>query len=101
MMKRMPRGALVGYPLQAAAAAQSHRVQVGYCSNLKSVDSAKAAGFEYLELGTSEIAALTDDAFEDTVKRLKALGLPIPVTNLFVPATIKLTGPDTNAEQQI
>src|SRR5688572_26381561 len=117
MMKRMTAVALVGYLFAhstssgrtlssvegfvATAAGQSQRVQVGYCSNLKSVDSAKAAGFDYLELGTSEIAALTDDEFEDTVKRLKALGLPIPVTNLFVPATIKLTGPDTNAEQQI
>jgi D-psicose/D-tagatose/L-ribulose 3-epimerase len=101
MMKRMVAVSLVGCLFVATTAGQSQRVKVGYCSNLKGVDSAKAAGFEYLELGTSEIAALTDDAFEDTVKRLKALGLPVPVTNLFVPATIKLTGPDTNAEQQI
>src|SRR5437870_1024678 len=43
--------------------AQARKVQVGYCSNLKSVDAAKAAGFEYLELGTSELAALSDDDF--------------------------------------
>ena len=93
--------ALIGCLYVAAASGQPRRVQIGYCSNLKSVDLAKAAGFEYLELGTSEIAALTDDEFERTVTRLKTLGLPVPVTNMFVPATIKLTGPDTNAGQQI
>jgi sugar phosphate isomerase/epimerase len=92
---------LIGCLFVSTAAGQARTVQVGYCSNLRSVDLAKAAGFEYLELGTSEIAALTDGEFEDTVQRIKALGLPVPVTNLFVPATIKLTGPETNPEQQI
>lgn len=82
-------------------AAQPRAVQVGYCSTLKNVDAAKAAGFDYLELGTSEIAALSDAEFDQTVQRITALGLPVPVTNLFVPATIRLTGPDTNADQQI
>jgi sugar phosphate isomerase/epimerase len=83
-----------------AAAGQTSRVQVGYCSNLENMEAAKAAGFEYLELGTSELAALPDDEFEKTLERIKALGLPVPVTNLFVPAAIKLTGPDTNAGAQ-
>jgi D-psicose/D-tagatose/L-ribulose 3-epimerase len=85
----------------APAARQPRAVQVGYCSTLKNIDAAKAAGFDYLELGTSEIAALTDEDFETTVVRIKALGLPVPVTNLFIPASIKLTGPDVNAAQQM
>jgi len=80
---------------------QRPAVQVGYCSNLKMIDAAKAAGFDYLELGTSEIAGLSDEEFEKTAVRLKALGLPVPVTNLFVPASIKLTGPDVNVAQQM
>src|SRR5262249_39654529 len=39
-------------------------VQVGYCTSLKNVAAAKAAGFDYVELGTTEIAALTDADFE-------------------------------------
>lgn len=85
----------------APAAGQTSTVRVGYCSNLKNIDAAKAAGFDYLELGTSEIAALSDADFEATVTRLKALGLPVPVTNLFVPANIKLTGPVTDQQQQM
>jgi D-psicose/D-tagatose/L-ribulose 3-epimerase len=76
-------------------------VQIGYCSNLKNVEAAKAAGFEYLELGTSEIAALPDDEFEKTVQRIKDLGLPVPVTNQFIPQNIRLTGPDVNPDQQM
>ena len=83
------------------AASPPGRVQVGYCSTLANVDAAKAAGFDYLELGTSEIAGLSDEEFEKTIVRLKAIGLPVPVTNLFVPASIKLTGPDTNPTQQM
>lgn len=81
--------------------AQTRKVQVGYCSNLKNVDAAKAAGFDYLELGTSELTALTDEDFEQQLSRLKQLGLPTPVTNLFLPATIKVTGPEINPEQQL
>ena len=85
----------------AVPIAQQQSVQVGYCSTLANVDAAKTAGFDYLELGTSEIAGLSDEDFEKTVVRLKAVGLPVPVTNLFVPASIKLTGPDVNPTQQM
>jgi D-psicose/D-tagatose/L-ribulose 3-epimerase len=80
---------------------QHHHVQVGLCTALKDVDAAKAAGFEYLELGTSEIAALSDADFESAVAHIKQLGLPVPVTNLFLPATLKVTGPEVNPDEQI
>jgi D-psicose/D-tagatose/L-ribulose 3-epimerase len=85
----------------AAVTAQPRKVQIGYCSTLKNVEAAKAAGFDYLELGTSEIAALADAEFEQTVQRIRALGLPVPVTNLFLPANIKVTGPEASPEQQM
>jgi D-psicose/D-tagatose/L-ribulose 3-epimerase len=68
---------------------------------LKNIEAAKAAGFDYLELGTSEIAALSDDEYEKAVVRIKQVGLPVPVTNLFLPATLKVTGPQTNPDQQM
>jgi D-psicose/D-tagatose/L-ribulose 3-epimerase len=85
----------------AHGTAQTSRVQVGLCTPLKDIETAKAAGFDYLELGTSEIAALSDADFEASVERIKRVGLPTPVTNLFVPAAIKLTGPDLDREQQM
>jgi D-psicose/D-tagatose/L-ribulose 3-epimerase len=80
---------------------QAHaRVEIGVCTSLKNVAAAKAAGFDYVELGTTEIAALSAADFERALVEVKAVGLPVPVTNLFLPATIKVTGPtiDVNAQ---
>ena len=93
--------ALLGMVFLAHAQSQDHRVQVGWCTGLKGMDAAKAAGFDYLELGTSEIAALSDADFEAALTRVKAAGLPVPVTNLFLPATLKVTGPEINREEQM
>jgi D-psicose/D-tagatose/L-ribulose 3-epimerase len=79
---------------------QSAKVQVGYCTGLKNLETAKAAGFDYVELGTSEIAGLSDADFETAVQRVKDVGLAVPVTNLFLPATLKVTGPQIDREQQ-
>jgi D-psicose/D-tagatose/L-ribulose 3-epimerase len=80
---------------------QNRQVQVGVCTALKGLDDAKAAGFDYLELGTSEIAGLSDADFESAVAHIKQLGLPVPVTNLFLPATLKVTGPDVVPDEQM
>jgi D-psicose/D-tagatose/L-ribulose 3-epimerase len=85
-------------PAEAAFRAE---VRIGYCGRLKDVAAAKAAGFDYIELGTSEIAALSDDAFEKSVNDIKSAGLPVPVTNLFLPADLKVTGPQIDREQQM
>ena len=53
----------------------------------------RAAGFDYVELRTSEVAALPDDEFERLAVDLGTKGPPVPVTYLFIPAEIKLTGP--------
>ena len=92
---------LLGVLLLAQPAAQDRRVQVGVCTALKGIDAAKMAGFDYLELGTSEIAALSDADYESASAHIRQLGLPVPVTNLFLPATLKVTGPDIDREEQI
>jgi D-psicose/D-tagatose/L-ribulose 3-epimerase len=81
--------------------AQARRVQVGWCTPLKGMDAAKAAGFDYVELGTTELATLSDSEFDSAVERVKQSGLTVPVTNLFLPATLKVTGPDINSEEQL
>ncbi len=81
--------------------AKARQVQVGYCAELKEVDAANAAGFDYLELRTSEIAALSDADYEKLVEKLKRLKISVPVTYLFIPGSIKLTGPKIDQEQQM
>jgi D-psicose/D-tagatose/L-ribulose 3-epimerase len=92
---------LLGVLFLADPSAQDRHVQVGLCTPLKDIDAAKTAGFEYLELGTSEIAALSDADFESAAAHIKQLGLPVPVTNLFLPATLKVTGSEIDREEQL
>jgi sugar phosphate isomerase/epimerase len=81
--------------------AQRRPVQVGYCTPLRNLDAAKAAGFDYVELGTTEITNLSDADFDAAVARIQQVGLPVPATNLFLPATLKVTGPAIDREQQM
>ena len=76
-------------------------IPVGYCTGLKNLEPAKAAGFDYVELGATEIANLTDDEFAAAAARIKSLGISTPVANLFLPATLKVTGPDINPDAQM
>jgi sugar phosphate isomerase/epimerase/cytochrome c2 len=82
-------------------AAQTARVQVGFCGPIKDVAAAKAAGFDYIELGTTEIAGLSDAEFEQAARDIKTIGLPVPVTNLFLPGTLKVTGPAIDRDAQM
>jgi sugar phosphate isomerase/epimerase len=75
-------------------------VAIGYCTSWKNAAAAKAAGFDYVELGTSEIAALSDAEFEAAARSLAGTGLPTPAANLFLPATLKVTGPDVDRAAQ-
>lgn len=77
------------------------KVQVGYCGRLAEIDATKAAGFDYIELRTSEIVALSDSDYEKLAEKLKQLRLPVPVTYLFIPANIKITGPRVDKEEQM
>jgi D-psicose/D-tagatose/L-ribulose 3-epimerase len=85
----------------AVGVAQTPRVQVGVCTPLANVAAARAAGFDYVELGTTEIAALSDTDFEKAAAEIARIGLPVPVTNLFLPATLKVTGPTVDPAAQM
>src|SRR6266567_4986516 len=85
----------------STAGEPTRAVRVGYCASLAEIDAVKSAGFDYIELRTSEIAALSDADYEKLADKLKQIKLPAPVTYLFIPADIKLTGPQVNQDQQM
>ncbi len=84
----------------ASAAVQLTKVLIGYCVGLKGLEAAKAAGFDYVELATTEIAGLSDAEFEAAVEQVKKVGIPTPNANLFLPATLRLTGPDAASPEE-
>ena len=102
-MNRRPFVALllVGVLAATHGRAQSRAIQVGYCTPLRNLEAAKAAGFDYVELSTSEIAGLSDADFEQAAARIQQAGIPVPATNLFLPAALKVTGPNTDPAQQM
>jgi D-psicose/D-tagatose/L-ribulose 3-epimerase len=69
------------------------RIRIGYCGPLRDIDAVKTAGFDYMEVRTSEVAALSDADFERLEVKLKTLSLPVPAAYWFLPAEIKVTGP--------
>lgn len=60
------------------------------------IPAAKAAGFDYIEMPLSTIAALDEPAFADLLARVKAGGLPVEAANVFFPRSLHLTGPDVD-----
>ena len=48
--------ALLAGLVLAAMAQPGSKVKVGYCGALKDIDAVKAAGFDYMEVRTSEVA---------------------------------------------
>ncbi|HET6955416.1 MAG TPA: sugar phosphate isomerase/epimerase family protein [Vicinamibacterales bacterium] len=83
------------------ATAQNRPIQVGYCTPLANLEAAKAAGFDYVELSTSEIAGLSDSDFDRALERIRQVGVPVPASNLFLPAALKVTGPAIDRDQQM
>jgi D-psicose/D-tagatose/L-ribulose 3-epimerase len=73
---------------------------IGYCGPIKDIDAAKTAGFDYFELRTSEVAALSDADYDKLIAKLKQVAMPSPVAYWFVPADIKLTGPNIDKAKQ-
>jgi sugar phosphate isomerase/epimerase len=68
---------------------------------LKDLDAVKAAGFDYMEVRTSEIAALSDADYESAAAKFKQVGLPVLAANLFIPSNIKVTGPNIDKDRQM
>ena len=93
--------ALVGCLAFIALAQPKTQVRIGYCGPLKDIDAVKAAGFDYMEVRTTEIAALSDADFTDAAAKFKQVGLPVLAANLFIPANIKVTGPSIDKDRQM
>lgn len=76
------------------AAAQATKVLIGYCVGLKGLELAKTVGFDYVELSTTEIAGLSDAELDAAIEQVKKVGIPTPNANLFLPASLRLIGPE-------
>jgi D-psicose/D-tagatose/L-ribulose 3-epimerase len=76
------------------------KVQVGVCLDADKFEAAQAAGFDYVEIGASKVAGLTDDEFRQLATRVADLRIPVAAANVFIPAMIKIVGPDIDKARQ-
>jgi D-psicose/D-tagatose/L-ribulose 3-epimerase len=100
LLRALLAGGLVATALALPAApapAAPPKVAVGYCT--MELEKAKAAGFDYVELGVRNFAKMSDEEWAKFVERHKAAGISTPVANTFLPAEIKIVGPDADKDR--
>jgi len=71
-------------------------VKVGRCTDVDKLAETKAAGFDYAELGTRNIAKLSEEELAAALAKHKEVGLPTPVANVFLPNEMKVVGPSVD-----
>lgn len=72
---------------------------IGRCVKVLGVtapEDAKKVGFDYVELALQDLLPLSEAEFEKTVARIRSLGLPALSGYGFLPADLKIVGPDVD-----
>ena len=82
------------------AARDAERTPIGYCVALDRLEVADTLGFDYLEVPAQAVAALSAEDFNRLLARVKALRVPVRAANSFVPASVRLTGPEADPVRQ-
>ena len=98
-MRRAVLAVVAGLSLASPLRAAPPAVAIGYCTD--DLERAKAAGFDYAELGVRNFTALGEDAFRALLERKKTVGLPTPVGYLFLPTDLKIVGPAVDEAQEM
>ena len=83
-----------------ASAQTPGRVRIGVCLDPDKFEAAQAVGFDYVEINASKLAALSEEEFQQLAARASRLRLPVAAANVFIPAAIRLTGPNVNPARQ-
>jgi D-psicose/D-tagatose/L-ribulose 3-epimerase len=73
---------------------------VGVCLDASRFEEARAAGFDYVEIGASKVAGLGDEEFAQLARQVGQLRIPVPAANNFIPGTLKLVGAELDKEKQ-
>jgi sugar phosphate isomerase/epimerase len=85
----------------AAGKSAPSGIKIGACGTVNTIGATKAAGFDYVELSTTDLLALSDADFAQFQNEIKQGGFPVLATYTFIPANIKLTGPNIDKDQQM
>lgn len=74
-------------------------MRFGCCGGIADAPLFRDAGFDYIELPVGALMSATDEAaYQRITGEILAMGLPVAACNVFIPATLKITGPDVERE---
>ena len=74
-------------------------VRFGCCGSIADAPLIRDAGYEYIELPVGTLMSATDEAaYQRITHEILAMGLPVETCNVFIPATLKITGPEVARE---
>jgi sugar phosphate isomerase/epimerase len=75
------------------------RMRIGCCAGLADAELVRDAGYDYIELPTGTLMSAEDEeGYRHVTWQIAAIGLPIEACNVFIPANLKITGPDVERE---
>ena len=89
---------MIALTLVSSVAVAAPKVTIGSAG--EDLAKAKAAGFDYVEVGVRNFARLDDAKWAEYQAKHKAIGIPTPVANNFIPTEIKVVGPDIDKAKQ-
>jgi len=75
-------------------ATASPAMRFGCCGGIADAPMIRNAGFDYIELPVGVLMSATDEAaYQRIMRGVLGMGLPVEACNVFIPATLKITGP--------
>ncbi len=74
-------------------------MRFGCCGGIADAPLLRDAGFDYIELPVGTLMSAADEAaYQRITHEILAMGLPVEACNVFIPATLKITGPTVERE---
>jgi len=75
-------------------------IRLGVCTAPANAAEVAQIGFDYIELGLSSIAAMSEEEFNTLAAQMDECPIKAEAYNGMLPASVPVTGPDVNASQQ-
>ena len=72
-------------------------IPIGICTDFVNLPEAHALGYDFMEVPLNELAALSDDHFEEFVAYCEGSGIRVTAVNRLLPEGLDVVGPDVRA----
>lgn len=74
-------------------------MRFGVCAGLDRAEAAARAGWDFIEVGVGAfVPSEPDSAYAEVRSRVAGLPIPVEAANCFIPANLRLTGPEVNPD---